>query len=325
MQAEADQNIVQLLLVIQGCCCRIDDHQQSMWALEQAKHRLLAYYQGHDVTNTEYVEHFKALVGVVETYRGAYGHKPGLVAMELVVQGMKPQDVDTADRTDIKKAKEVCRKRYLSCMLLHGANNSRYSQLKVDLSNNMTKGTDNFPKTIVKTMYLLTNYVSPPRLQRARSPDGKRLANVTNTEYVKHFKALVGVVETYRGVYGRKPGLVAMELVVQGIKPQDVDTADHAYVKKAKEVCCKHYLVCMLLRGADNSRYSQLKVDLSNDMTKGTDNFPKTIVETMCLLTDYVPRLKRARNPDGKGLAFVQGEGGASRGSKKDSANKVVE
>jgi hypothetical protein len=33
------------------------------------------YYQTHDVTNTdtEYVEHFKALVGVVETYGGAYG------------------------------------------------------------------------------------------------------------------------------------------------------------------------------------------------------------------------------------------------------------
>jgi hypothetical protein len=76
----------------------------------------------------------------------------------------------------------------------------------------------------------------------------------------------------------------------------------------------------MLLRGADNGRYFQLKVDLSNDMTKGTDNYPKTIVETMRLLTDYVPppRLQRMRDPDGEGLAFVQGEGGALRGPKKD-------
>jgi hypothetical protein len=36
------------------------------------------YYQAHGVTNTEYVEHFKALVGVVETYGGAYGRKPGI-------------------------------------------------------------------------------------------------------------------------------------------------------------------------------------------------------------------------------------------------------
>ena len=46
-----------------------------------------------------------------------------------------------------------------------------------------------------------------------------------------------------------------------------------------------------------------------NDMTKGADNYPKTIVETMHLLANYVPppRLQRVRNPDGEGLAFIQG------------------
>ncbi len=63
----------------------------------------------------------------------------------------------------------------------------------------------------------------------------------------------------------------------------------------------------MLLRGADNGRYFWLKVNLSNDMMKGTNNFPKTIVETMRLLTDYVapPRLQCALDPDGKGLASI--------------------
>ena len=178
LQAEADQDVVQLLLVIQGYCCRFDNHQQSMWALEQAKHRVSIYYQGHNVTNTEYVEHFKALVGVVETYGGAYGPKPRLVTTELVAQGMKSQDVDTTDCADIKKAKEVCPKCYLWCMLLCRTDNSRYYQLKVDLSNNMTKGPNNFPKTMVKTMRILTDYVPLPRLQRAHNPDGDELAFV---------------------------------------------------------------------------------------------------------------------------------------------------
>ncbi len=62
------------------------------------------------------------------------------------------------------------------------------------------------------------------------------------------------------------------------------------------------------------------KVDLSNNMTKGTDNYSKTMVETMRMLTDYVPppRLQRVHDPDSKGPAFIQGEGGASRGPKKD-------
>ena len=61
------------------------------------------------MTNTEYVEHFKALVGVIKTYGGEYGQEPGLVVAELIAQGMKPEDVDTADCTAIITAKEVCR------------------------------------------------------------------------------------------------------------------------------------------------------------------------------------------------------------------------
>ncbi len=86
VQAKADQDIVQLLLVIQGYCCHFNDHQQSMWALKQAKHQVSTYYQAHDVTNTEYVENFKALIVIVETYGGAYGRKLGLVATQLNAQ-----------------------------------------------------------------------------------------------------------------------------------------------------------------------------------------------------------------------------------------------
>jgi len=68
VQAKADQDVVQLLLVIRGYCCHFVDHQQSTCALEQAKHQVSTYYQAHNVTNTEYVEHFKALVGAVEMY-----------------------------------------------------------------------------------------------------------------------------------------------------------------------------------------------------------------------------------------------------------------
>ena len=77
------QGIVQLLLIILGYCCRFDDHQQSTWALESAKHRVSMYYQARDVTNTEYVEHFKALVGVVKMYGDVYDREPGQVARSL--------------------------------------------------------------------------------------------------------------------------------------------------------------------------------------------------------------------------------------------------
>jgi hypothetical protein len=58
-------------------------------------------------------------------------------------------------------------------MILRGADNNWYFQLKVDLSNDMTKEINNFPKMIVDTVRLLTNYMDPPRLQHALDLDGK--------------------------------------------------------------------------------------------------------------------------------------------------------
>jgi hypothetical protein len=59
------------------------------------------------MTNTEYVDHFKALIDIGKTYGGAYGCKPGLVATQIIAQGVSPQDVDTADQEEIVKAERV--------------------------------------------------------------------------------------------------------------------------------------------------------------------------------------------------------------------------
>ncbi len=67
-QAGTDQDAVQLLLIIRGYCCRFDPNQQNTFALKGAKHQVQVFIQGYDVTVTDYVEYFMALVGVVETY-----------------------------------------------------------------------------------------------------------------------------------------------------------------------------------------------------------------------------------------------------------------
>jgi hypothetical protein len=36
------------------------------------------------MSNSDYFEFFKALVGVVETYGGTFGNKPGLIRTELI-------------------------------------------------------------------------------------------------------------------------------------------------------------------------------------------------------------------------------------------------
>ena len=62
------QDVVELLRLIRGYCCDFGAGQQSTWALEQAKHKVSVFYQRHDVSNTDYIQFFQALVGLVETY-----------------------------------------------------------------------------------------------------------------------------------------------------------------------------------------------------------------------------------------------------------------
>ncbi len=117
---------------------------------------------------------------------------------------------------------------------------------------------------------------------------------------------------------------MATQLIAQGVKPKDVDTASQDKIKKAKKVGQECYLLCMILHGANNSRYFQLKNNLFNDMTKGADNFPKTIVETMLLLTNCnaPPRLQQVRNLANEGLAFVPSEGAMPCAPKRGTASK---
>jgi hypothetical protein len=181
IQANCNQDMAQLLLIIRGYCCRFDNNQKSIYALESVKHHVSTYYQGYKVTNTEYVEHFKVLVGIVKTYGGAYGNEPGLIKAQLLEQGVVAADIDTSNADKLKKALAVCHDSYLLCIILQGSDNSRFYQLKTDLADNMTKGQDNGPKTVVKTMRLLNNYKVLARQQRVKDPNNNGVAFVQNT------------------------------------------------------------------------------------------------------------------------------------------------
>jgi hypothetical protein len=116
--ADADQDAVKLLLIIHGYCCRFEDHQQSVVALESVKHRVSTFYQTSEMSNLDYLSFFKALVGVVETYSGAFGNKPGLIRTKLIARGVPEKDLNSPDLAVLKAAPVTCREQYLSCMAL---------------------------------------------------------------------------------------------------------------------------------------------------------------------------------------------------------------
>ena len=78
-KVDKDQDIVQLLIIIQGYCCKFKEHQQSTWGLVSTKLRVATFYQKSGQSVTDYVKEFIVLVKVVKTYSGAYGNKPGLI------------------------------------------------------------------------------------------------------------------------------------------------------------------------------------------------------------------------------------------------------
>jgi hypothetical protein len=178
--ASNDQDVVELLKIIRGLCCDFDEKQQVTWGLEQAKHRVATFYQTYTMSNTEYIQFFTALVGVVETYGGAYGREPGLVRACLAEMKRSDAsiDVDDPDKVHLKAAYDTCREEYLACMLLRGACQARYGQLKNDLANDMMKGTDNYPKSMVDATRMLTEYKGAIRIHRIHNADGDGMAFV---------------------------------------------------------------------------------------------------------------------------------------------------
>jgi len=130
------------------------------------------------VSNTDYIQFFQALVGVVETYGGAYGNEPGLINVHLIEQGVAADQLANATPAQLERAKADCREAYLACMILRGADGIRYGPLKTELANDMTKGQDSYPKMMVEASRLLNNYKTRFRVQRARDDPGEGMAFV---------------------------------------------------------------------------------------------------------------------------------------------------
>jgi hypothetical protein len=118
VQADADQDVVQLLTIIQGYCYPFDNHQQSIYALEGAKHQVSTFYQSYNATTTDYMEHFKALVSIVETYGDAYRNEPGVIKAQLIAQRVATKDLGSPNSAKLEKALVMRRGEYLSCMIL---------------------------------------------------------------------------------------------------------------------------------------------------------------------------------------------------------------
>ena len=163
-EADKEQDVVKLMVIIQGFCCEFDEHQQSVWGLVAAKLRVSTYYQTNGQSNDEYCKNLMAMVKTVETFGGAYGNEPGLIKAQLKSDNVTDTELDDVsypfniDKKKYDTAAATCREKYLALVLLMQSNKDRYGQLKCDLANDMAKGHDNYPKTVVDALRMLNDY-----------------------------------------------------------------------------------------------------------------------------------------------------------------------
>ena len=168
---EDAQDVVALLNLMQGICCRSDDQIHPGWAVVQAKKRIYLYVQNYKTTNDKYGEDFEAYVKVVETYGGTFV-EPIMLEIELAKMGVDPANenssrADAAAEDELLEAERLARKKALGLLVLSNANKGRYKEITTKLHNNIMMGVDKYPKSVEEAVRLLNNYrtcqPAPPR------------------------------------------------------------------------------------------------------------------------------------------------------------------
>ena len=83
--ARADDDIITLISLIQGYCCRFDQQSQAYMAIAETFKNLCLFFQRTNQSNNEYFKDFTSLVDTLETYggNGALGYLPALITVEL--------------------------------------------------------------------------------------------------------------------------------------------------------------------------------------------------------------------------------------------------
>ena len=152
---KANTNDMGLLRLIQQSLFTGTTAKKDTEALQDAELSLYTFHQGETMTNSIYLEKYK---GLIECYKH-HGGQPGLQEIQvqakfdtLAADPAAPTDVETA------QAREAPREEYLAVLLIRLSNPKQYSTLIVNLQNNHTCGTNQYPTTIAKAYDMLVHY-----------------------------------------------------------------------------------------------------------------------------------------------------------------------
>jgi hypothetical protein len=161
-----------LINSIRAVSMKFESHDYLYKAMYTATKKFFNYRQGPKETEAEYMANFKDLLDAIIYYGGSLGEDPVLVRAELVKLGYDMDSYDTMNDTIRAKlqldfepgsapyvaAAKVAQEKFVAVSFLMSSDPRRYKQLLIELENDHSKGTGNYPTTLTAAYSLLVNY-----------------------------------------------------------------------------------------------------------------------------------------------------------------------
>jgi hypothetical protein len=142
-----------LINVIRGIAYKFESQKNMYLALDDEKHAFYTPYQGADETNANYMSKFQNSIKVIQHYGGNIGDDKALVYEELktVIGSKDPDFLENATDEEVASAKTIARQKAHAIIFLKRADKARYGLLVMELENQFTRGTDQYPKNVTET------------------------------------------------------------------------------------------------------------------------------------------------------------------------------
>ena len=155
-----NQDSLTLLKEIKGFTFQFDSDKYLPLSLAEATCRLYRFYQGRDMTNSQYLERFKSLVAVIEHYGGTIGRHPKMDEQEIAKLTGAPFDpTESYNENIIRASEKKAKEKTMAALFLLGSDKIRYGDMTVDLHNDFIKGNAGvFPATLQGAYSLMVNW-----------------------------------------------------------------------------------------------------------------------------------------------------------------------
>mmetsp|Transcript_1121 Transcript_1121/g.2410 ORF Transcript_1121/g.2410 Transcript_1121/m.2410 type:complete len:630 (-) Transcript_1121:237-2126(-) len=163
---DENSEVHHLITLIQRVCTGFEEHRAQTYGIVEAMFQLHCYVQEYNQSVSKYIKNHKALWEASEAFGASPGFHDGL-AMQWLANAHWVADRNAPTREEHTRAARESSEAVQACMLIYGADQQRFGELKADLNNDYLKGNDCYPKTVERARNLLENWERTHPIVRA--------------------------------------------------------------------------------------------------------------------------------------------------------------